>query len=307
MVAVEHQHHRLLPLCEVSRQPAQHGVGITDAFGVDLQHGAGLRGDVRRGGDRGEHIALAVLVGGVAHVVLDGGGVVEQGAALADRRFKFFLDQTSHVVIRDPAALVFQILHVLGKYLVLRPQPAVDVLPVVEPGVAGMVEGGAVAVRPEHPEQAVQIPVHHPHGGGGGDGEGVGLHPRQRIELRVGGASGEAGDHDVTGKGVGVLLQSVEIGQGIGFLRPVEHRLVGEVGKRLVHHKDHADVLAESRLPAGLPTGGLGLGKALRLVHRIGGELVAETVGETKLVEYRRDIVGVADPEGIVEIVAGVH
>ena len=240
-------------------------------------------------------------------MVLDGGGVVEQGAALADRRFKFFLDQTSHVVIRDPAALVFQILHVLGKYLVLRPQPAVDVLAVIEPGVAGMVEGGAVAVRPEHPEQAVQIPVYHPHGGGGCDGQCIGLHSRQRIELRVSGASSEAGDHDVTGKGVGVLLQSVEVGQGIGFLRPVEHRLVGEVGKRLIHHEDYADVLAQPRLPAGLPTGSLGFGKALRPVHWIGSELVAETVGETKLVEHRGDIVGVADPEGIVEIVAGVH
>ena len=34
---------------------------------------------------------------------------------------------------------------------------------------------------------------------------------------------------------------------------------------------------------------------------------MAEAVGETKLVEYRRDIVGVTDPERIVEIVAGVH
>lgn len=34
---------------------------------------------------------------------------------------------------------------------------------------------------------------------------------------------------------------------------------------------------------------------------------MAETVGETKLVEYRRDIIGVADPEGIVEGIAGVH
>ena len=170
-----------------------------------------------------------------------------------------------------------------------------------------MVEGGAVAVRPEHPEQAVQIPVYHPHGGGGGDGQCIGLHSRQHVELRIGGASGKAGDHDVTGKGVGVLLQSVEVGQGIGFLRPVEHRLVGEIGKRLIHHKDYADVLAKPRLPAGLPTGGLGLGKALRLVHRIGSELVAETVGETKLVEHRGDIVGVADPERIIEGIAGVH
>ena len=69
-----------------------------------------------------------------------------------------------------------------------------------------MVEGGAVAVRPEHSEQAVQISVHHPHGGGGGDGQCIGLHSRQHIELRIGGASGEAGDHDVTGKSVRVLL-----------------------------------------------------------------------------------------------------
>ncbi len=34
---------------------------------------------------------------------------------------------------------------------------------------------------------------------------------------------------------------------------------------------------------------------------------MAETVGETKLVEHRGDIVGVADPERIVEGIAGVH
>ena len=111
----------------------------------------------------------------------------------------------------------------------------------------------------------------------------------------------------MTGEGVGVILQGVEVGQGVIPLRPVEHGAIGDVGKCLVHDHDNVDVLTEPRLLPGLPPSGLGLGKALRLIHGIGGELVAEAVGEPKLVEYRGDIVGIADPEGIVEVIAGVH
>ena len=252
-------------------------------------------------------MSLAVLVGGVAHVVLDGGGVVEQGTSLAYGGLKFLLDLPRHIVIRDPAALVFQIFHVLGKYLVLRAQPAVDILPVVEPGIAGVIEGGAVAIGVKHPKQAVQIAVDNPHSGGGGIRQGVGLHPGQYVELRIGRAAGKARNNNVTGEGVGVILQGVEVGQGVIPLRPIEHGAIGDVGKCLVHDHDNVDVLTEPWLLPGLPSGGLGLGKALWLIHGIGGELVAEAVRKAQLVEHGGDIVGIADAEGIIEVIAGVH
>ena len=255
MVAVEHQHHRLAALLKIGGQASQHGVGVPDALRIDLQHGAGLVGDVRRGGNGRKGVALAVLVGGVAHVVLDGGGVIEEGASLRHGGFKFLLDLARHVVVRDPAALVFRVFHVSGKDLIFRPQPAVDIFPVVEPGVAGVIERSAVAVGAEHPEQAVQIPIHHPHGGGGGGGEGIGLHTRQHVKLRVGSAAGKAGNHDMSGNGVRIVLQRVEVGQGISLLCPVEHGLIRDVGERLVHHHDDADVLPQSRLLPGFPPG----------------------------------------------------
>ena len=119
-----------------------------------------------------------------------------------------------------------------------------------------MIERSAVAVGAEHPEQAVQIPIHHPHGGGGGGGEGIGLHTRQHVKLRVGSAAGKAGNHDMSGNGVRIVLQRVEVGQGISLLRPVEHGLIRDVGERLVHHHADADVLPQSRLLPGFPPGG---------------------------------------------------
>ena len=169
-----------------------------------------------------------------------------------------------------------------------------------------MEERGVVAVLPEQPQHAVQIPVHHPERGGGGGGEGVGLHARQHVKLRVGSAASKAGRHHMAADGVAVPLQGVEVGQGV--LRVGEHRVVCQIGKGLVHHHDEVDILALALLRgSGVPGHGLGLAEALRPVHGIGGELVAEAVGEAKLVEHGGDIIGVGDVEGVVQVVGGVH
>ena len=140
---------------------------------------------------------MAILGGGVAQVVLNGGGVVEQGTALRGGPFKFFLDLASHVVVGDPAALPLHPLHILDKDRGVRPQPLEDVFPVVEPGIPGMKIGGLIAVGPKNSEQTVQIPVHNPHGGGGGAGQGIRLHSRHHVKLRIGGAAGKARHNDV--------------------------------------------------------------------------------------------------------------
>ena len=58
-----------------------------------------------------------------------------------------------------------------------------------------MKKRGGVAIRVKDAVQAVQIAVYRTEGGGGCRGKGVGLHPRQHVELRVGGASGKTGNH----------------------------------------------------------------------------------------------------------------
>ena len=163
-----------------------------------------------------------------------------------------------------------------------------------------MVEGGLIAVVPEDPEKAVQVPVHHPHGGGGGGGKGVGLHARQHVELRIRRASREAGHRHVAAEGVGVLPEGVEVGQGVVLFCIAEHIRVGDIGERLVHHHDHADGLSLAGLVSGLPGLRHGAAEALGPVHQIGGEVVAEGVGKAQVVEDGGDVLGVADLEGLV-------
>ena len=193
MVSPVDQDHRLLPSAEEPPEAAQHGVRVPDALGVNAEQGLHL---LREAGNArgGEVVVRAVFTGGVGHMILNGGGVVEDRGF---RRLKELLNETGGVAVGDPAALVLRALHVSHEQGFLRAEPAVDVLPVVEPVVPRMIEGGLVAVVPEDPEETVQIPVYHPHGGGGGGGEGVGLHPRQHVELRVRRPSREAGDHHV--------------------------------------------------------------------------------------------------------------
>ena len=169
-----------------------------------------------------------------------------------------------------------------------------------------MEEGGAVSVSAEHPEQTVQIPVHHPEGGRGGGGERVGLHPRQHVELRVGGAAGKARHQHVAGDGVGVLPQGVEIGQGVVLRRVGEGIVVRDVGEGLVHHHDDVHVLPQARPAPFIPRCRLRPVETLGPVHRPGGELVAEAVGESQLVKDGGDVVGVGHGKGVVQAVGGV-
>ena len=240
-------------------------------------------------------------------MVLDGGGVVEEGLAAVHRRFQFLLDEACHIGIRDPAALVLHILHLIGKAGGLRAHPAVDIFPVVEPVVSGVEERGPVAVGVKDPEETVQIPVHHPERGGGGGGEGVGLHAGEDVKLRVGGAAREARHHHMAGDGVGIGAQGVEIGQGVIFLRVGKDIGIGDVGEGLVHHHDDVDVFPQTGDLARFPGLCFRLVKALRLVDGVGGELVAEAVGEAQFVENGGDVVGVGYPEGVVKVVGGVH
>ena len=308
VVAVEGQQHRLLRLGEVRRQPPQHGVGVPQPLHVDGEHGLRLRrkGEVRLQ-LRGD-VPLAVLRRGVGHVVLDGGGVVEEIASVGNGALKGLLNEARHVFVRHPAALVLRVRHLVDEAALLGPHPAVDVLPVIEPVVARVEEKSLVALPAVDPEEAVQVPVHRPEGGGGGLGEGPGLHPREDVELRVGGASGEARHHHPASDGVGIGFQSVVVGQGVILRRVGEGRLLREGGEGLVHHEDHVDVFALcGRCFGAVPGRRLGAAVALGLVHGIGGELVAEAVGEAQLVEDRGDVVGVGDGEGVVEPVRGVE
>ena len=104
---------------------------------------------------------------------------------------------------------------------------------------------------------------------------------------------------------MGIVLQGVEIGEGIIFRR-VGKGVVRQIGEGLVHHHDEMHVLPQARLAAVVPALCLRLVKALRLVDGVGGELVAEAVGEPQFVEHRGNVVGVGHGEGVVEVIGGV-
>ena len=231
---------------------------------------------------------------------------MEQRLASGHSVREFLFNQARHVVIRDPAALVCKRLHLVSKYGLLRPEPAVDVLPVVEPVVPRVEEGGVVAIAAKHPEEAVQVPVYHPEGGGRSSSERVGLHACQHVEFRVGSAAGEAGHHDMAGDGVGILPQGVEVGQGVVLRCESESVAVRDIGEGLIHHHNDVHILPQTGVAALVPAGRLRPAEALRLVHRVGGELVAEAVGEPQLVEHGGNIVGVGYPEGVVQIIGGI-
>ena len=105
---------------------------------------------------------------------------------------------------------------------------------------------------------------------------------------------------------MGIILQGVEVGEGVVFRCVGKGVVVRQVGEGLVHHHDEVDILSETRLVTGLPALRLRLVKALRLINGIGGELVAEAVGEAQLIEHRGNVVGVGHGEGVVEVVGGV-
>ncbi|MPM63353.1 hypothetical protein SDC9_110233 [bioreactor metagenome] len=307
VVTPENQHHRLAAGGEIVGQAAQHGVRVPRALDIDRKQRPGLVGETGRGLHRRKNIVRAVFVGGVGHVVLDGGGVVEQGIAAGHGRFKLLLNQPRHIIVGDPAALVRKIGHVLGKLELLRAEEAEDVLPVVKPGVAWVKKRGGVAVRVEDAVQAVQISVHRTEGGGGCRGKGVGLHPRQHVELRVRGASRKPGDHHMAGDAVGALTRGVEIFKRLVLRRIRKHGLVCQVGERLIHHHNHVHWLPLSGGRGGvIPALRLRPAVSVRLIHGVGGEVVSEAVGKPQLVEHGGDIVGVGHREGVVESVGGV-
>ena len=188
----------------------------------------------------------------------------------------------------------------------LRAKPAVDILPVIEPVVARVEKGRAVAIRREDAEQAVQVPVDGTERGGGGGSQGVGLHPRQHVEFRVCGPSGEAGHHQAQTERVGVPLQGVQIGQGVVLRRKGKRRVIRDIGKGLVHDHHHVDRSALSRFRRLLVPGcGLGAAVSRRFVHQIGGEVVAEVIGKAVLVEYHRQAVGHGRAQAVVNPVGG--
>ena len=107
-------------------------------------------------------------------------------------------------------------------------------------------------------------------------------------------------------EGVGVLPQGVEVGQRVVFFIVWERVRVGDVGKGLVHHHDDADGFPLAGGVPGFPGLRHGAAEALGPVHQIGGEMVAEGVGEAQVVEDGGDVLGVADVEGLIEVLGGV-
>lgn len=108
------------------------------------------------------------------------------------------------------------------------------------------------------------------------------------------------------GDGVGILPQGVEVGQGVVLRCESESVAVRDIGEGLIHHHNDVHILPQTGVAALVPAGRLRPAEALRLVHRVGGELVAEAVGEPQLVEHGGNIVGVRHPEGVVQIIGGI-
>ena len=108
------------------------------------------------------------------------------------------------------------------------------------------------------------------------------------------------------GDTVFVPLRGVEVGQGIVFCGVGEGGIVRQVGEGLIHHHNDVHRLAQARFVPRLPALRLSPGVALRLIHGVSGEVVAEAVGEAQLIEHGGDIVGVGHPKGVVQIVGGV-
>ena len=102
-------------------------------------------------------------------------------------------------------------------------------------------------------------------------------------------------------------LQSMEVFQRIIFLGKREGGTVGNVGEGLIHHHDDVHRLTGCTVCLRIvPIFRVAPAEALRLVHGVGGELVAEAVREAQFVEHRGNIIGVSDVERVVEVVGGV-
>ena len=76
------QDHRLLRVRKRPPQAAQHGVRVPGSLNIDFQRTPHILRDRDVQGDRGIGVVLSVFVPGIAHMVLDAGGTVEQRASL---------------------------------------------------------------------------------------------------------------------------------------------------------------------------------------------------------------------------------
>ena len=308
VVAEEHQQHGLGLLGVELRQVLEHRVGVPYAFGIDVHGGLDLRRELRRGLHLGADV-VAVLLGGVGHVVLDGDGVGEVQPAAGALLLKAGDELAQDALVRDPAALVLGV-EVLDEEALVRAEPVVDVLAVIEPALPRVHKAAGVAVRAEDAEDAVEVAVHGAEGGERGRGgvEQVRLHTRRNVELRVRRAAREIGHHDVARPGVFALGQGVVDLHRVFALGEDEHVLVEDVREGLVHDEHDVHVRGVGRaLIAGLPGGGLVAVEALGLFYFICGEVVAEVVGKAELVVHGAEVVGLRGLEGVVEVRGAVH